>query len=60
MTESVMGLHRKVVWMKKYGGINKMKPKEDVPKPPEEDLEFILWKAELNKELMAFWRSMIE
>jgi hypothetical protein len=45
--------------MKKYGGINKMKPKEDMPKPPEEDLEFILWKAELNKELTAFWRSMI-
>jgi len=44
--------------MKKYGGINKPRPKDDAPKSPEEELEFILWKAELNKELMAFWKSM--
>ena len=24
-----------------------------------EDLSFVLWKAELNKELMAFWKSLI-
>jgi len=24
-----------------------------------EDLSFVLWKAELNKELMAFWKSLV-
>jgi len=23
-----------------------------------EELEFLLWKAELNKELLSFWKSM--
>ena len=27
---------------------------------PNEELKFILWKAELNKELMSFWKSMTE
>lgn len=44
--------------MKKYGGINKPKPKDDIPITHEEELQFILWKAELNKELMAFWKSI--
>lgn len=46
--------------MKKYGGINNLKSKNDIPGSPEEELQFILWKAELNKELMAFWKSMTE
>ena len=25
----------------------------------DENLSFVLWKAELNKELMAFWKSLI-
>jgi len=25
---------------------------------PSEELEFLLWKAELNKELLSFWKSM--
>jgi len=25
-----------------------------------EDLQFLLWKAELNKELTDFWKSMTE
>lgn len=25
----------------------------------DEDLRFVLWKAELNKELNAFWKSLI-
>jgi len=29
------------------------------PNAPEEELKFILWKAELNKELMSFWKSMV-
>ena len=24
-----------------------------------EDLSFVLWKAELNKELMAFWKALM-
>ena len=46
--------------MKKYGELNKIKSKENAPKLPEDDLEFILWKAELNKELMAFWKALTE
>jgi hypothetical protein len=26
----------------------------------EEDLQFILWKAELNKELLDFWKLITE
>jgi hypothetical protein len=47
-----------MIGMKKFGGIDKPKPREDAPQHPENDLKFILWKAELNKELMAFWKSM--
>ncbi len=46
--------------MKRYGEINNLKPKDNIPKSPEEELKFILWKAELNKELMAFWKSMFK
>jgi len=44
--------------MKKYGGLNKPKPKEDYPLRPEEELQFFLWKAELNKELLEFWKAI--
>jgi hypothetical protein len=44
--------------MKKYGEINNLKSKDGIPDSPEEELQFILWKAELNKELMAFWKSL--
>lgn len=44
--------------MKKPGDINKIK--NGSLKPPEEDLQFILWKAELNKELLEFWKSMLK
>ncbi len=38
---------------------------EKVPKFPEmhggeEDFGFMLWKSELNKELLAFWKSLNE
>jgi len=29
------------------------------PNGPKEELGFMLWKAELNKELMSFWKSLI-
>jgi len=47
-----------VVKMKKYEGVNKNKPKSEVPMSQDEDLEFSIWKAELNKELLAFWKSI--
>lgn len=45
------------VKMKKNGGINHLKTKGNIQESPEE-LKFVLWKAELNKELMAFWKSI--
>ena len=27
---------------------------------PNEELSFLLWKAELNKELLSFWKSMTQ
>ena len=27
---------------------------------PDEELAFLLWNAELNKEILAFWKSMIK
>ena len=45
--------------MKKYGEINNLKTKGNIPNFSEgEELKFILWKAELNKELMEFWKSI--
>jgi len=46
------------VKMKKYGRINHLKTKDDIKELKEDELKFILWKAELNKELMAFWKSI--
>ena len=29
------------------------------PNTPNGELGFMIWKAELNKELMSFWKSMV-
>jgi len=42
------------------GNIEKIKPKSNMNEISSEDLSFLLWKTELNKELLAFWKSMIE
>ena len=39
---------------------DKLKIKEITPNSPEDDLGFILWKAELNRELSAFWKALLE
>ena len=44
--------------MKKIDEIRHLKSKGDVQESPIDELEFILWKEELNKELMAFWKSI--
>ena len=36
----------------------KDKPKVTKIESPEDDLKFILWQAELHKELLAFWKSI--
>ena len=42
------------------GDIEKIKPKDNMNEISSEDLSFLLWKTELNKELLAFWKSMID
>jgi hypothetical protein len=49
-----------MVKMKKCGELNKFNSKDKTPNPPQDDLKFILWKAELNKELMAFWKALTD
>jgi len=44
--------------LKRKGCIGYVKAKDE--ELPAQDLSFYLWKAELNKELLAFWESMIE
>ena len=50
--------------MKKYGELNNVKNKRNNygknDEYQDEELKFILWKAELNKELLSFWKSMSE
>jgi hypothetical protein len=29
-------------------------------RPDEDELDFLLWKSELNSELLSFWKSMTE
>jgi hypothetical protein len=43
--------------MKKIEKSANMKQHEN--ENPNEELAFILWKAELNKELMSFWKSLL-
>ena len=42
------------------GNIEKIKPRNTMNEISSEDLSFLLWKTELNKELLAFWKSMID
>lgn len=50
--------------MANYGEINAYKNKkgirDDESNFNDEELKFILWKAELNKELLTFWKKMIK
>lgn len=39
--------------------IDNILPIDNKSRTPDEELQFILWKAELNKELMAFWKSIV-
>jgi hypothetical protein len=46
--------------MRRMGHIGYIRSKEDVDAASSEELSFLLWKAELNKELLSFWKSMKE
>jgi hypothetical protein len=45
-------------WYKMRRDVKKISLIEHEMEKPEEDLQFLLWKAELNKELLSFWKSM--
>jgi len=49
-----------VVKIRKYGEINNTKAKENYRDSHEDNLQFILWKAELNRDLQAFWKAMLK
>jgi hypothetical protein len=48
--------------MKSFGEIHNLKNKKNIRENDkeykDEELKFILWKAELNKELISFWKSI--
>ena len=46
--------------MRREGKINNFNPKIKEFRTPEEGFEFMIWKAELYKELFNFWKSMKE
>lgn len=60
-----MKWHSRMVKMKKTDKLERIdyiKSIHDKPTRPnesKEELGFMLWKAELNKELMAFWKSIV-
>jgi len=60
-----MEWHSGMVKMKKIDKserIDYIKSIHDKPTKPNEsreELGFMIWKAELNKELMSFWKSLI-
>lgn len=45
-------------WREMSRGLDDRKPSLDKKELPEEGLDFLLWKAELNKELYLFWKSL--
>ena len=56
MTNVIMELYIGGMKMRRDG--KKFSLIENEMEKPEEDLQFLLWKAELNKELLSFWKSM--
>lgn len=45
---------------KRMVDIENDRSKNKKKKPPEDDFDFMLWKSELNSELLSFWRSITE
>jgi len=42
------------------GQIGYVKAKDEIQDLSSQELSFLLWKAELNKELLSFWKAMKE
>lgn len=42
------------------GQIGYVKAKEGIEDLSSQELSFLIWKAELNKELLSFWKAMGE
>ena len=42
------------------GQIGYMKAKEGMENINSQELSFLIWKAEINKELLSFWKAMEE
>ena len=40
--------------------MKKIPEKPEFNEAPGEELSFLLWKAELNKELMDFWKTLLD
>jgi len=45
-----------LVYYKKIKHINKIK----IDLPIKNDMDFVIWKIELNKDLLSFWESITE
>jgi len=48
----------KVRNLKKPEHLEKYKKMENAPDIPQDDIGFMIWKAELSKELLQFWKKM--
>ena len=44
----------------RYKKLKNINDKKSEKSEDEEGLRFILWKAGLNKELLSFWKSMMD
>ena len=42
------------------GQIGYVKAKDEIQDLSSQELSFLIWKAELNKELLSFWKAMEE
>ena len=47
-------------YMRREGKLIILNTKIDNHRTPEEGFEFMIWKAELYKDLFSFWKSMEE
>jgi len=60
MTDFNMSLFKRVVKLMRKGCVDGIKNKNGSDGIPSDELSFLLWKAELSKELLSFWKNMSE
>lgn len=49
-----------MVKLMRKGCVGGIKPKNGSDERSSDELSFLLWKAELSKELLSFWKNMSE